>query len=88
MLQEVMMGQETMFGALRTQLQELQVQPPQEGRVAAYGATGTSATEQLLWAKMANTIMLLEGALMIDNAEDRATIGHLEGLGLNLPTLP
>jgi len=56
--------------------------------VAIYGATCTLATEQLLRAKMANTIALLEGALRVDNTEERATIGRLKGLGLSLAALP
>ena len=56
--------------------------------IAAHEATGTSATEQLLWAKMANTIALQVGALTADNVEDRAVVGWLTGLGLNLATLP
>jgi len=56
--------------------------------VTAHRTTGTSATEQLLQAKMANIIVLPEGALTTDNAEDRAAIGWLKGLGLNLSALP
>jgi len=51
--------QQIVLGALRVQLQELQVKPPQEGVVAAYSTVVTSAAEQLLRAKMANTIVLL-----------------------------
>ena len=51
-------------------------------------AMGTSTTEQLLQAKMTNTMALLEGALIADNTEDRATVGHLKRLGLNLAALP
>lgn len=74
-LQEAMMEQHNVLGALRAQLEELQVWPPQQGTVAVYGATGTSATEKLLWAKMANTIALLKGALIADNTKDRAAVG-------------
>jgi len=55
--------------------------------VATYGAVGTSETEQLLRAKMANTIMLPEGALTRESMEDRVTVGRIKGLGLNLVAL-
>lgn len=55
------MEQQNVLGALRAQLQELQVWAPQEGTVAVYGAVGTSAVEQLLHVKMANTVVLPEG---------------------------
>lgn len=45
-------------------------------------------TEQLLQAKMANTITLPTGALTGDNAAARAMVGRLRGLGLNLAALP
>lgn len=47
-----------------------------------------SATEQLLQAKMANTIALLTGTLKSDNAVDKAVVGRLTGLRLNLASLP
>lgn len=49
---------------------------------------GTLATKQLLRAKMANTIVLPEGALTMDNMKGRAAIGRLKGLGINLAALP
>lgn len=64
------------------------MQPPQEGTVTAYGATGTPTTEQLLWAKMDNIIALPEGALTVDSTEDRATVGQIKVFGLNLTALP
>lgn len=57
------------------QLQELQVRPPQHGMVATYMAMGTSTTEQFLQAKMANNVMLPEGALIADSMEDKAMVG-------------
>ena len=41
-LQEAMREQEIVLGVLTMQLQELQVRPPQQGMVAAYGDMGTS----------------------------------------------
>lgn len=44
-LQEVMTKQQTVMGALRAQLQELQVRPPQEETLSTYVAVGTSAAK-------------------------------------------
>lgn len=87
-LEEAMTKQQNVFGALRVQLQELQVWPQQEGTIATYDAASTSAADQLLHAKMANTIVLSEGALTTKSKEDRAAVGRMKGLGLNLATLP
>lgn len=69
------MEQQNVLGALRAQLQELQLWPPQQGTITTYGATGTLATEHLLQAKMANTVALPEGALTAENKEDKAAVG-------------
>ena len=61
---------------------------PQEGTVATYVVAGTSTIEKMLRASMANTIVLLEGVLEAENEIDRATVGRIKGLGLNLATLP
>ena len=37
---------------------------------------------------MTNTIVLPEGALTIENEVDRAVVGRIKGLGLNLNALP
>ncbi len=39
-------------------------------------------------AKMANTVALLKGALAAENMEDRAMVGWMKGLDLNLVVLP
>jgi len=44
--------------------------------------------EQLLREKLANTIVLLEGALTVESTEDRAAVGRIKGLGLNLAAFP
>lgn len=75
------------MGAIRAQLEGLQVRLPQEGTVVVYGATRASEIEKLLWAKMVNTIMFLDGALRADNMEDIAAIGQIKGLSLNLVAL-
>jgi len=60
---------------------------PQEGKLPVYGATGTSTTEQLLWAKMANSVALQEGAVTAETMEDRDVVGQIKGLVLNLVAL-
>ena len=47
-----------------------------------------SVIKQLLWAKMVNVVTLPEGSLIADNMEDRAAVGWIKGLGLNLAALP
>lgn len=37
---------------------------------------------------MAHTIAILAGALITENVEDRAMVGQIAGLGLNLAALP
>ena len=61
---------------------------PEEGTIATYSTIGTSAVEQLLRANMANTAVLPEGALTTEKEDDRATVGRIMGLGLNLVALP
>lgn len=60
----------------------------QPGVVATPKATGMSAVEKLLQAKMANSIALPTGAGTTDNVVDRVVIGQLMRLGLSLATLP
>ena len=43
--------------------------------------------QQLLHEKMANTIVLPEGALTVENEDNKATVRKIKGLGLNLATL-
>ena len=62
--------------------------PTQEGTIATYDVAGTSTMEQLLRAKMANTIMLPKGALTTQSMEDRTIVGRIKGVGLNLAALP
>lgn len=59
----------------------------QEGTIARYGAAGTSVAEQLLHAKMANTIVLHETVLTTKSEGDRAMVGRIKELGLNLVAL-
>lgn len=77
-----------MLGARRAQLQELQVWAPQEGTLATYIAVGTSTAEQIIRARMANTIVLPKGVLATTNEIAKAVVSRIKGLGLNLAFLP
>lgn len=87
-LQEVMMEQNTVLGELRVQLQDLQVKPPQIGTMAPYVAAGTLEEKQMLRARITNTFVFPEGTLVVANEVDRAVVGRIKGLGLNLVALP
>jgi len=62
--------------------------PHTEGTVATYNTTCTSTAEQMLRTKMANTIVLFEEVLVAENGIDKATIGRIKELGLNLVAIP
>jgi len=51
-------------------------------------AIGISKAAEMLHAKASNAIMLLDGALTIENEADRPTVSALKGVGLNFPVLP
>lgn len=42
----------------------------------------------MLWARMTNTILLPEGALVSSDAMEQMTVSMMKGLGLNLDALP
>ena len=77
-----------MLGALRAQLQELQVWPPQVGTLSTNLTVKSTTVEQMLRAQMVNTIVLSEGALVTSNEAHRYAISTMKGLGVNLATLP
>lgn len=54
------------LGALRVQIQELQVCTPQAGIVSTSLALGTTVAKEMLRTWMTNTIVLLEGALVTE----------------------
>lgn len=78
----------TVLGALSTQLQGLQVQPPQTGTMAQYVATGIAEAEQMLRDHMNNPFVLTEGMLVAASECDRAAISSMRGVSLNLAALP
>jgi len=69
------------------QLQELKVWPPQEGIMSTHVTVATSTAEKMLCTRMANTIVLPEGALVSADAMDQMTVSMMKGLGLNLVAL-
>ena len=87
-LQEFMMGNQTILGALRAKLQELQVWSPQEGTLSTHILASTSTSKQMLHARMANIIVLPEAVLVSSNAMDHLLVSMMKGLGLNLVALP
>ena len=56
--------------------------------MSTYVTSGTSTTEQMLRTRMANTIVLPKGVLVVENEIDRATVGRIKGLGVNLVVIP
>ena len=76
-----------MLGALKVELQELQVRPPQVGTLSTHLAAGSPEVEHMLRARMENKIMFLEGALIVANDADRFLVNMMKGLGLNLVAL-
>jgi len=47
-----------------------------------------AATEPLLKTQVAYSIAIPVGMLIVDNVEDRAVLGRLTGMGLNIAYLP
>lgn len=73
-----------MLGALKVQLQRLQVHPPQVGTISTNLTVGSMTAEKMLRAWMTNTIALLEGALVTTNEANKPSISMLKGLGINI----
>lgn len=69
-------------------LQELQTQASQVGMLSISLAIITSEATDMLRMKASNALVLLDGALTIENEADRPTISTLKGVGLNLAALP
>jgi len=64
------------------------VRPPQEGTLSTHVIVGTSTVEQMFHARMENTIVLPEGALVSSNVMDQLSLSMMKDLGLNLDALP
>ena len=79
---------EMVLGALQTWIQDLQVCTPQPGTVSTRLAVGTSTTKEMLRAKMTNTIVLPDGALVTENEADGPMFCGLKGIGLKMVALP
>ena len=76
------------LGALQAQIQELQVCTPQPGTVLTSLVVGTSAAKEMLRARMTNTIVFLDGALITENEANRPMVSGLKGIGLNVTAFP
>jgi len=48
----------------------------------------TLVAEEMLHARMTNTIVLPDGALITENEVDRPMVSNLKGIGLNVVMLP
>lgn len=77
-----------MLGALRAQIQELQVCTPQAGTLSTSLTVGTIATEEMLCAHTTNTIVLPERALVTSNEADKPMVSTLKGIGINMVAFP
>ena len=51
-------------------------------------AINTSEVADMLRTKASSVIVLLDGALTMENEADRPLVNSLKGVGLNLPALP
>lgn len=87
-LQQFVEENTMLLGALWTQIQELQVCTPQAGILSTSLAVGTNAAEEILRACTTNTIVLPEGAFVIENEADRPTVSALKGVGINMVVIP
>ena len=64
------------------------MRPPQEGTLSTHVAAGMLVEEQMLRAKMANMIVLPDGALVLENTMDLVMLNTMKGIGLNLVAVP
>jgi len=51
-------------------------------------AIDTLAAEEILCTRVSNMVLLLYGALTIENEADRPMVSSLRGVGLNMAVLP
>lgn len=61
---------------------------PQAGTLSTSLAVETTTVEQMLRARVTNTIVLPKGALITTNEVDRPMVNALKGLGINMAALP
>ena len=87
-LQQLAKENQIMLGGLQAHIQELQVHTPQVGTVSTNLAVSTLAVEEMLHARVTNTIIMLDGALITEKEADRPMVNSLKGVGLNMVTLP
>lgn len=75
------------LGALRAQIQELQVRTPQANTLLTSLAVGMTASKEILYARITNTIVLLKGALVTKNESNRPMVNMLKGVQINMAML-
>lgn len=61
---------------------------PQAGTLSTNLVVGTTIVEETLCTGTTNTIVLLEGALVVVNEVDRPMVSTLKGIGINMVSLP
>lgn len=59
----------------------------QVGTMSTSLTIGTSADEEMLHVQMTNTIVLLDGTLVIENEDDKPMLSGLKWIRLNLVVL-
>lgn len=64
------------------------MQTPQVGSLSTSLVGGTAATEEMLHARIVNTIVLTEGELVTKNEANRLMVSALKGARINMVTLP
>jgi len=87
-LQDLIQENQIVLGALRAQLQDLQVCSPQVGTLSTNLTVGSMTIEQMLRVRMTNKIVLLKGALMTSNEAEKPLVSMLKSLCVNIATLP
>ena len=86
-LQQFEEQQKLVLGALRKELQELQVRTPQSGTLSISLTIDTLAAEEMLQTRVTNAVLLPNGALTTENEANRLMVSSLKGVGLNMATL-
>ena len=61
---------------------------PQAGTLSTNLVVGMDAAEEIMCARMTNTIVLPKGALVIENEANRPMVIALKGVRINMATLP
>lgn len=76
------------LGALRAQIQGFQVHTWQAGTVSTSLTLGMATAEEMLHTRVTNTIVLPQGALVIEKEANRPIVNQLKGVKINMAMLP